>query len=199
MSGQLAVSKSTHKHTDDLSRKTDIIYKRPGVMRFQQRDISEYDWTETPYFYGRGHYLGSLAYLGRRTHPKVPILFTDDRVWSVPCYRHYKRLREFFIPGIAQGVPMGYIMGYDFYPLLPEEKEEAERIVHREFDLKILEEAEALREVYSNYVGSLPKTKQLPGQLIFLFGPELFRGEEPEQFRERMSKSSRRPSVKIYV
>jgi len=197
MPSNLAIKSET-----ELENISESIFGRKNAIGFDQRDIFEYDWDMTQYLYGRGFYLGILAYASKS--PKevgaIPILHDDSsNTWSVPIYRHYKRKLEFFIPGIVLGAPTRYILGYEFYPLSDEEKEVVRRIVHERFDVKILKEMEALKEYLSNYCSSQPIIHADPGQITFLFGSELYKGEDPQQFKGRMLKLSRGlPNVEIW-
>ena len=161
-------------------------------------DVCEYTWERTHYIYGRGHFVGKMTFVGRRTQEKIPILFTDNNVWSTPIYRHNKQKRQFFVPGITKGAPQGDIFNYEFYPLSGEEKAEVKQIINKEYGLRICKEADALEEVYSSYFENLSKFKQIPGQIILLFGEELYKGENKEKFREKRNKNSR-PYIEIYV
>jgi len=182
---------------------TSNIFQRTPVLEFDQRDIGAYDWETTRYFYGRGHYLGALVYADTRRGEigAIPILHNDSqRTWSVPFYRHYQRKLEFFVPGITLGVPDRYILGYKFYPLNEEEREHALRILHEEFDIKILKEKAALEEYLGNFCTTPPHIAAVPGKINVLFGSEVYKGEDPEKFKERMLHIARpRPSVEIWV
>jgi hypothetical protein len=182
---------------------SDIILNRSPKLRFDERDIAEYNWNMTCNFYGQGHYLGFMEYDSRISHGTVPILFNDNRTWSVPMYRHLRQKLQFFIPGIVLGMPNRIIYGYDFYPLSDEEKKAVKDTIHEKFDLKVLKETEALKQVYSSYFDEFPDIKKVPGDFKFLFGNELYEGEDPEEFRikgrKRIHNSKREWTVEIYV
>ena len=176
------------------------IWARPS-MKFDMRDIAEYSWKQTRYFYGSGHYLGLLESEGIRhkEHCSIPILLRDDETWSVPFYRHQKRKLEFFIPGITQGVPDRYINPYTFYVLSDEEKERCRVMVREDFGLRALKEMDILKNVYDSYFDKPPNVHGSPGEFVLLFGKDLYKGEDIEKFRKRMLETKHGPTVEIYV
>lgn len=175
-----------------------VIRLRGGKTRFGYDDIKEYNWKATYYIYGRGHYVGRMDFAGRATAGSVPILYTDDETWSAPVYRHVTRIRELFIPGLAYGVPDRNITLYEYYPLADEEKWGLRQKLYREFDARLRREAEALHDVYHNLFDSKQAAMKPLGQLIFLFGTELYKGEDPETFREKRRRASKPVTIEIY-
>lgn len=175
-----------------------VIWEREGKVRFKPADGLEYSWQCTYYMYGKGHYMGNLNYTGIRTQGSVPILFEDKNTWSAPVYRHKVRKREFFVPGLAFGVPDRNMSAYEYYPLNEEEKEEIRQKIYRDYTSRIEQEVTALHEAYQSYFDT--KTEKIPGvgPIVFLFGIELYRGLEPEAYREQIKMQEQKPTVEIY-
>lgn len=174
-------------------------------QRFYQQDVAEYKWVFTRYFYGRGHYPDLTTFKNNLSGSAtiVPILYHDDETWNLSVFRHRRRLYEFFVPGLNQQKGDGSFIAYsDFYPLTPEEKKRAGGIIQEELEEQFELEVSCLVEYMRNNIGGNFFTQFNPNNLkprefVVLFGSELYKGENPENFRSK--KLEYRPSIEIYV
>ena len=201
---EIIVSGSQSK-AQNISQKICSRGKQP--FRFDPRDTAEYDWVYTRYFYGRGHYPDLTTFENKLSGSTitVPILYHADDTWNLPVFRHRWRLYEFFIPGLSQEKVDGYIANSDFYPLTLEEKKRAEEIIQEEFKEQFEREITCLtgymrKNMEGDFFVHFNPNNFKPHKFVVLFGSELYKGEDPEQFRLKNSPPPKfRPSIKIYV
>ena len=166
---------SPHDKPESISKEIWNRTKEP--FRFDSRDISEYYWVSTQ-------------------------CFCD--AWNLPIYRNLWKLYEFFIPGLTQSMVNHLIGSVDFYPLLPEEKKRAEKIIQETFEEQLEREVSCLLDYLRNNVREnsfvqLDVKNIKPREFTILFGDELYKGENKEDFRLRKSSLGWQPSVEIYV